>query len=133
MQKLIPAILVAAIVAGGYYYLNTSEALEPATATAPDETPSETIGETASQLVDQAGQEVAVLANQGQDLMNQWIEEGMLTVQNFDYDTLMASVQDSDLAQDIKTQATAILEEIKASPETLAAKIQELRELLNAN
>lgn len=87
-------------------------------------------GQAATDLVNQAGEDVAALANQGQDLLNSWIEEGALTLENFDYDTIVASIQESDMAQGMKTQAIQILDDIQASPELIAAKIQELRELL---
>jgi len=87
-------------------------------------------GQTATDLANPAGEEVASLANQGQDLVNSWLEDGSLTLENFDYDTMVASVQESSLAQDIKTQAIQILDDIKASPDTIATKFQELRDLL---
>ncbi|WP_170760601.1 hypothetical protein [Ruegeria lacuscaerulensis] len=90
----------------------------------------EQAGQTATDLTNQAGEEVASLANQGQDLFNSWIADGALTLDNFDYDTMVAAVQESTLAQDLKTQAIQILDDIKASPETIAVKIQELRDLM---
>ena len=87
-------------------------------------------GEAASDLADQAGEQVAALAGQGQELFNSWVQDGMLTAEQFDFDKMVASVQDSDLAQGLKDQALAILEEIKASPETIAEKLQELQALL---
>lgn len=83
-----------------------------------------------SDAADQAGEQVAALANQGQELFNSWLQDGLLTGGEFDYDAMVASVQDSDLTQEIKTQAIQIFDEIKASPETLLQKIQDLRNLL---
>lgn len=88
------------------------------------------LADQASDAAEQAGEEVAALANQGQELITSWIEDGALTMQNFDYDAMVASVQESGLAQDVKTQVIQILDDIKASPETIATKIQELRDLL---
>ena len=67
---------------------------------------------------------------QGQELFNSWIQDGTLTAQQFDYDAIVASVQESSLTQELKTQAIQILDGIKASPETIVEKIQELRNLL---
>lgn len=89
----------------------------------------EQAGQAATDLADQAGEQVASLANQGQELVSSWIEDGSLSLQNFDYDKMVASVQESTLAQDLKTQAIKILDDIKASPETIALKIQELQQL----
>ncbi len=89
----------------------------------------EQAGQTATDLADQAGEQVASLSSEGQELLSSWIEEGALTLQNFDYDKMVAAVQESTLTQDVKTQAIKILDEIKASPETIALKIQELQQL----
>ena len=85
----------------------------------------------ATQAASDAGDQVAALAAQGQELLGSWVQDGLLTAQNFDYDAMVASVQDSALAQGVKTQVIEILDEIKTSPELLAAKIQDLRALLN--
>ncbi|WP_171121415.1 MULTISPECIES: hypothetical protein [unclassified Ruegeria] len=147
-RTIVLGVVVAAIGAGIYYYLNqpeptpaerlqsaaqdagdaVSDAVESVTEQASDAT--DQAGQAAADLANQAGEEVAALAEQGQDLLNSWIEEGTLTVQNFDYDAMVASVQDSALAQDMKTKAISILDEIKASPELFAAKLQELQALL---
>ncbi len=141
---------IAAIGAGVYFYLNqpeptpaeqlqsaakeagdaVSDAVQSVAEQASDAT--EQAGQAAADLANQAGEEVAALATQGQDLLNSWIEEGTLTVQNFDYDAMVASIEESALAQDLQTQAIAILDEIKASPDLIAEKLQELRALLTA-
>lgn len=87
-------------------------------------------GETATELADQAGEEVAALTNQGQKLLNSWVESGAMSVDNFDYDAMVASVQESTLAEELKVKAVGILDDIKASPATIALKIQELQALL---
>ncbi|MEM9128053.1 MAG: hypothetical protein AAGB28_19840, partial [Pseudomonadota bacterium] len=74
--------------------------------------------------------DVAALAGQGQELFNSWVQDGMLAAQSFDYDAMVASVQDSALTQEVKTQVVQILDDIKQSPETVATKIQDLRNLL---
>ncbi|WP_109311528.1 MULTISPECIES: hypothetical protein [Ruegeria] len=158
-RTLILAVIVAGLGAGAYYYLNqpeptpaeslqsaaqdagaavndavdaaTEQASEAASSIADQATEAaEQAGQAATDLADQAGDQVASLANQGQDLLNSWIEEGTLSVQNFDYDAMVASVQDSQLSQDLKTKALGILDEIKASPQLIAQKIEELRTLL---
>lgn len=86
--------------------------------------------EQAGDAASDAGEQLAALAGQGQELFNSWVQEGMLTAQNFDYDAIVTSVQDSSLTQSIKTQAIGILDEIKASPELIVEKMQELRNLL---
>ncbi len=141
---------IAAIGAGVYFYLNqpeptpaeqlqsaakdagdaVSDAVQSVAEQASDAT--EQAGQAAADLANQAGEEVAALATQGQDLLNSWIEEGTLTVQNFDYDAMVASIEESALAQDLQTQAIAILDEIKASPDLIVEKLQELRALLTA-
>jgi len=159
-RTILLAVVVAGIGAGIYYYLTqpeptpaeqlqsaaedagdavneaaqgiTEQATEAASSIAEQATDAaEQTGQAATDLANQAGEEVAALTNQGQDLMNSWVEDGALTLQNFDYDTMVASVQESNLAQDIKTQAIQILDDIKASPETIAVKIQELQQLLS--
>ncbi|WP_108858642.1 hypothetical protein [Ruegeria sp. Alg231-54] len=147
-RTLILAVIVAGLGAGAYYYLNQPEptpaeslqsaaqdagaavndAVDAATEQASEAASS--IADQATEAADQAGDQVASLANQGQDLLNSWIEEGTLSVQNFDYDAMVASVQDSQLSQDLKTKALGILDEIKASPQLIAQKIEELRTLL---
>ncbi|WP_170413121.1 hypothetical protein [Ruegeria atlantica] len=158
-RTLILAVIVAGLGAGIYYYLNQSEptpaeqlqsaaqeageavndaanaateqASEAASSIADQATEAaEQAGQAATDLANQAGDQVASLANQGQELMNSWIEDGTLSVQNFDYDAIVASVQESQLSQDLKTQALGILDEIKASPQLIAQKIEELRVLL---
>lgn len=158
-RTLILAVIVAGLGAGAYYYLNQPEptpaeqlqsaaqeageavndAVEAATEQASEAASSiadqaneaaEQAGQAATDLANQAGDQVAALANQGQDLLNSWIEEGTLSVQNFDYDAMVTSVQDSQLSQDLKTKALGILDEIKASPQLIAQKIEELRVLL---
>lgn len=98
---------------------------------------SEQASDTAASLTEQAGdaateagEQVAALAGQGQELFNSWVQDGMLTAQNFDYDAIVTSIQDSSLTQGIKTQALSILDEIKASPDLIVEKIQDLRNLL---
>ena len=86
--------------------------------------------EQASDAVSDAGEQVAALTAQGQELFNSWVQEGMLTAQNFDYDALVTSIQDSTLTEDVKSKALTILDDIKASPELIVAKIQDLRNLL---
>ncbi|UAB90412.1 hypothetical protein I5192_07060 [Ruegeria sp. SCSIO 43209] len=86
--------------------------------------------EQANDAASAAGDQVAALAGQGQELFNSWVQDGMLTAQNFDYDAIVTSVQESALSQDIKTQVMKILDEIKASPELVVAKIQDLRNLM---
>lgn len=86
--------------------------------------------DTATDLANQAGDQVAALTGQGQELFNSWIQDGMLTAQQFDYEKMVASVQESSLTQEIKTQAIKILDDIKAAPDTVVEKIQELRNLL---
>lgn len=100
-------------------------------------TVSEQAAEAASTLANQAtdaaentGEQVASLAAQGQDLFNSWLQDGMLTAQNFDYDAMVASVQDSELTEAVKTGVIAIFDRIKASPETLVTEIQKLQSLL---
>lgn len=88
------------------------------------------VADQASDAVTQAGDEVASLAGQGQELLNTWVQEGMLTAQQFDYDKMVASVQDSALTQDIKTQVIQILDDIKAAPDTALTKLQDLQNLL---
>lgn len=89
------------------------------------------LAEQANEAASDAGDQVAALGAQGQELLNTWIQDGMLTAQNFDYDAMVASVQDSTLAQSVKTQVIQILDDIKASPETVVAKIQDLRTLMS--
>ncbi len=86
--------------------------------------------ETATELATQAGEQVAALSAQGQEYLNTWIENGMLTAEQFDYDAVVAAVESSELTQDIKTQAIKILDEIKAAPDTFSAKLEELKNLL---
>ncbi|SDW42686.1 hypothetical protein SAMN05444358_101788 [Ruegeria halocynthiae] len=86
--------------------------------------------EQATDAASEAGDQVAALAGQGQELFNSWVQDGTLTAQNFDYDAMVASVQDSTLTQEIKTQALKIIDDIKASPELIVEKIQDLRNLL---
>ncbi len=158
-RTILLAVVIAAVGAGIYYYISqpeptpaeqvqsaaqdagdavseaagavTDQANEAASSIAEQASDvAEQAGQTATDLANQAGEEVASLANQGQDLFNSWIEDGALALQNFDYDTMVAAVQESTLTQDIKTQAIQILDDIKASPETIATKIQELRDLL---
>ncbi|WP_170463725.1 hypothetical protein [Ruegeria arenilitoris] len=160
-RTLILAVIVAGLGAGIYYYLNQPEptpaerlqsaaqeageavndAVDAATEQANEAASSiteqateaaEQAGQAATDLANQASDQVASLATQGQDLVNSWIEEGTLSVQNFDYDAIVASVQDSQLSQDLKTQALNILDEIKASPQLIAEKIEELRTLLTS-
>ncbi|WP_120635429.1 hypothetical protein [Ruegeria sp. EL01] len=88
------------------------------------------VADQASDVAEQAGDQVAAVAGQGQDLFNSWIQGGMLTAQNFDYETMVASVENSTLTQDIKTGAIRILDDIKASPELVVEKMQDLRNLL---
>ncbi|WP_171207505.1 MULTISPECIES: hypothetical protein [unclassified Ruegeria] len=88
------------------------------------------VGTQVEDAATEAGDQIAALSQQGQDLFNSWIEDGTLTTGQFDYDSMVASVRDSALAQEIKTQAIVILDEIKASPETLVTKMQELQQLL---
>lgn len=88
------------------------------------------VADQASDVATQAGDEVASLAGQGQELLNTWVQEGMMTAQQFDYDKMVASVQDSALTQDIKTQVIQILNDIKAAPETALTKLQDLQNLL---
>lgn len=159
-RTILIAVIIAGLGAGTYFYLNQPEptpteqlqsaaqeagdavndAVEATTEQANEAASSiatqasdaaEQAADTATDLANQAGDEVAALAGQGQDLINSWIQDGALTVQNFDYDTMVASIQESTLAQDIKTQAIQILDDIKASPQTIVAKIEELRTLLN--
>lgn len=89
------------------------------------------VADQATEAASDAGDQVATAVEQGQDLLATWIEEGKLTAQQFDYDAMVSSVQDSALSQEIKTQAVAILDDIKAAPETLVVKISELRTLLS--
>lgn len=93
----------------------------------------EQAGQTASDLADHASEQVAALTTQGQALLQQWVEDGTLSVQNFDYDALVASVQESDLSETLKTRAVEILDQIKESPQVIAEKIQELQTLLSEN
>jgi polyhydroxyalkanoate synthesis regulator phasin len=88
------------------------------------------LSEQATDAAESAGDQVAALTSQGQELFNTWLQDGMLTAQQFDYDAMVASVQDSTLSDTVKTQAIAIFDKIKASPETLVAEIQKLRTLL---
>lgn len=159
-RTILLAVFVAAIGAGIYYYLNqpeptpaeqlqsaaqdagdaVNEAVDAATEQVNEAASSvadqasqaaEQAGQTATDLANQAGDQVASLASQGQDLVNTWIEQGSLSVQNFDYDAMVTSVQNSDLTQDLKDQAVKILDDIKASPQLIAEKIEELRALLS--
>jgi gas vesicle protein len=180
-RTLIVAVVIAAIGAGGYLYLNQPEptpaeqlqAAEQDVNDAVDETVSaaqdtatdaadtasdaatsltdqaadavdsaaeqvgdaassltEQANEAASSVAEQAGDQVAAAAGQGQDLFNSWIQGGMLTVQNFDYETMVASVENSTLTEEVKTGAIRILDDIKASPELVVEKMQDLRNLL---
>lgn len=158
-RTLILAIVIAAIGAGGYFYLNqpeptpaerletaaeeAAEAVTDAASSAQDaasdavDAATEQAAEAASSLADQAADtaqeasdQVAALAGQGQELLNSWIQEGKLDPTNFDYDGIMASLQDSTLATDLKDQAIKIVNDIKDSPETIVQKIQELTNLL---
>ncbi|NOD33890.1 MULTISPECIES: hypothetical protein [unclassified Ruegeria] len=88
------------------------------------------VADQASEAAQQAGDQVAALTDQGQELLNSWIQEGKLNPANFDYDGIMASLEESTLAADLKKQAIQIVNDIKASPETIAQKIQELTNLL---
>jgi len=103
-----------------------------ATATAAEQAGDATqqAGQTATDLASQAGDQVAALADQGQELFNSWVQEGMLTADQFDYDKMVDAVQNSQLSQDIQSQVIKILDEIKAAPETAVLKLQELRNLL---
>ncbi len=147
-RTLVLGVLVAGIGAGIYYYLTQpeptpAEQLQSAAQDAGDAVSdavesvaeqaanaSDQVEQSATDLANQASEDVAALASQGQDLLNSWIEDGTLAVQNFDYDKMVASVKDSALTNDLKTRAIAILDEIKASPEVFAAKLEELRSLL---
>ncbi|UUV07572.1 hypothetical protein [Ruegeria sp. YS9] len=158
-RTLILAIVIAAIGAGGYFYLNqpeptpaerletaaeeAAEAVTDAASSAQDaasdavDAATEQAAEAASSLADQAADtaqeasdQVAALAGQGQELLNSWFQEGKLDPTNFDYDGIMASLQDSTLATDPKDQAIKIVNDIKDSPETIVQKIQELTNLL---
>ncbi|WP_300066046.1 hypothetical protein [uncultured Ruegeria sp.] len=183
-RTLIVAVVIAAIGAGGYLYLNQPEptpaeqlqAAEQDVNDAVDETVSaaqdtatdatdaadtatdaatsltdqaadavdsaaEQVGDAASSLTEQANEaassvaeqasdQVAAVAGQGQDLFNSWIQGGMLTIQNFDYETMVASVENSTLTEEVKTGAIRILDDIKASPELVVEKMQDLRNLL---
>ena len=169
-RTLILAIVIAAIGAGGYFYLNQPEptpaegletaaeeaagAVTDAASSAQDaasdavDAATEQAAEAASSLADQASEaassvadqaadtaqeasdQVAALAGQGQELLNSWIQEGKLDPTNFDYDGIMASLQDSTLATDLKDQAIKIVNDIKDSPETIVQKTQELTNLL---
>ncbi|WP_298935543.1 hypothetical protein [uncultured Ruegeria sp.] len=180
-RTLIVAVVIAAIGAGGYLYLNQPEptpaeqlqAAEQDVNDAVDETVSaaqdtatdaadtatdaatsltdqaadavdsaaeqvgdaassltEQANEAASSVAEQAGDQVAAVAGQGQDLFNSWIQGGMLTIQNFDYETMVASVENSTLTEEVKTGAIRILDDIKASPELVVEKMQDLRNLL---
>ncbi|WP_299075275.1 hypothetical protein [uncultured Ruegeria sp.] len=180
-RTLIVAVVIAAIGAGGYLYLNQPEptpaeqlqAAEQDVNDAVDETASaaqdtatdaadtatdaatsltdqaadavdsaaeqvgdaassltEQANEAASSVAEQAGDQVAAVAGQGQDLFNSWIQGGMLTIQNFDYETMVASVENSTLTEEVKTGAIRILDDIKASPELVVEKMQDLRNLL---
>lgn len=106
-----------------------SDAVDSATQQASELTAQ--VEQATSDLTDQAGDQVAALSDQGQALWNSWVEDGTLAVQDFDYDQLVASVQDSALSDDIKSQAVAILDQIKASPQLVAEKLQELQALLS--
>ncbi len=109
----------------------TDQASEAASSVAEQASDAATsLTEQADDAATEAGDQVAALADQGQDLFNTWVQDGLLTAQNFDYDAMVASVQDSTLTQDIKTQAIEILDEIKASPELVVAKMQDLRSLM---
>ena len=55
----------------------------------------------------------------------------MLTAQNFDYDAMVASVQNSEMAQGVKDQVIKILDEIKASPEAVLTKLQDLQNAMS--
>ncbi|NOD63303.1 MULTISPECIES: hypothetical protein [unclassified Ruegeria] len=88
------------------------------------------VADQASEAAQQASDQVAALTGQGQELLNSWIAEGKLNPANFDYDGIMTSLEESTLAADLKEQAIKIVNDIKASPETIAQKIQELTNLL---
>lgn len=90
----------------------------------------EQAGQTATDLANQAGDQVAALTAQGQELLNTWVDEGMLSAEQFDYDAMVESVKNSQLSQEIQDQVIKILDGIKEAPETAALKIQELRNLL---
>ncbi|WP_261391796.1 hypothetical protein [Ruegeria arenilitoris] len=87
-------------------------------------------GDAATDLANQAGDQVAALTAQGQELLNTWVDEGMLSAEQFDYDAMVESVKNSQLSQEIQDQVIKILDGIKEAPETAALKIQELRNLL---
>ncbi|TMV08728.1 hypothetical protein FGK63_06305 [Ruegeria sediminis] len=87
-------------------------------------------GEAAQSLSQQAQDQVAALGDQGDALLKSFEEQGYLTEEGFDYDKVVADIQKSPLAEDVKTEAIKILDEIKAAPETLSDKIAELRKLL---
>ena len=56
-------------------------------------------------------------------------DTGILTKDGFNYDALVLAVQGSSLSQDTKDSVLKILADIKASPETFDAKLQELKAL----
>lgn len=90
----------------------------------------EQAGQAATDLANQTSDQVAALTAQGSELINTWVQEGMLTGDQFDYDKMVDQVRNSQLSQDIQTKVIAILDEIKVAPETAALKLQELRSLL---
>ncbi|WP_176827794.1 hypothetical protein [Ruegeria marina] len=55
----------------------------------------------------------------------------MLTQSGFDYDTMVAALEDSALNDTLRTGILGILEDIKAAPETLAVQAQALRALIS--
>ncbi|SDC05061.1 hypothetical protein SAMN04488239_101105 [Ruegeria marina] len=75
--------------------------------------------------------ETSAALDSARDLIDRWESEGMLTQSGFDYDTMVAALEDSALNDTLRTGILGILEDIKAAPETLAVQAQALRALIS--
>ncbi|MEX0349594.1 MAG: hypothetical protein AB3N15_09235 [Paracoccaceae bacterium] len=85
----------------------------------------ETINDSAAALADGAGS----LQEQGQALIQQLQDEGLLTQAEFDYDAIVTKVEASPLVQVVKDQVIAILGEIREAPEQFDAGMDKLKAL----
>ena len=156
---IVSVVVIIAIAAGAYYFLNKPEptpaerfeaavqdagdALSEAAEAAADATTNavEQATDKASEMAKQAekslndaaeltSEQLAALQKQAEGLVKSWEEQGALTEEGFNYDKMVKAIEDSTLSDEAKGQLIQILAEIKASPETVAAKIEEFRKLM---
>lgn len=77
-----------------------------------------------------ANQETTAAIASARELVESWDGEGMLTQSGFDYDTMVAAVEDSTMNETLKTGILGILEDIRSAPEAIAVHAQALRALI---